>query len=90
MTVGPVLELIMGSRSNVDLPLFHDPGLRALLLAPSIFDDLLYTDLTREPRLERPPSQLLDDLLDNTDLTVDPGVEKPAENAGLGGNWDRL
>lgn len=117
MTIGPVLELMMTSSRNVDLPMLHDTvlnaeentslhpqelpilhsrelpmlhsqdmGLRILLGAPSMLDKPVYADLVpesrndsrnesrNESRRERPPSQLLDDLLDGVDFTLDPGV----------------
>lgn len=117
MTIGPVLELMMTSSRNVDLPMIYDTvlhaeenttlhpqeipilhsrelpmlhsqdmGLRILLGAPSVLDKPVYADLVPESRndsrnesrngsrRERPPSQLLDDLLDGVDLTLDPGA----------------
>lgn len=67
----------------------QETGLRLLFTAPSVLDKPVYADLVgsrtdsrpdsrtdsrKEIRRERPPSQLLDDLLDGVDVTLDPGT----------------
>lgn len=88
MTFGPVLELMMtSSRSNLELPMLHsqETSLRILLTAPSVLDMPVYADLLSDSRTEqrseprselrkeRPPSQLLDELLEGVH-TLDPGM----------------
>lgn len=70
MTISPVLELMMhSSRSNLELPLFHSPDSTIdspVLMGDPTCPDTFLTDsrAERDPaRRERPPSQVLDDML---------------------------
>lgn len=59
MYISPVLEL-MKSRSNLDLPLLHPGDLSLGMDSPSTGS----MSTPQEKKRERPPSQILDDLLD--------------------------
>lgn len=74
MTISPVLEMMQGLRSQVDLTLLH-PSLDSAAyhneLPPASFPESGLSNKSK--RLERPPSQVLDDLLSGIDLSKDPG-----------------
>lgn len=68
MTIGPVFELMLSSsRSNLDLPLLHQSEMNLRMLIHAL-DDSVNVNLPKDTRMERPPSKLLDDLLDDAEL----------------------
>lgn len=73
MTISPILDMMHGLRSQLDLPLLH-PNTDFSHMDSSLPSPQLSTTppTNSKPHRERPPSQYLDDLLDGIDFDTYP------------------
>lgn len=67
------LRMLFNAPSVLDMPVYADLVGSRTDSRPDSRNDIR-TDSRKESRRERPPSQLLDDLLDGVDVTLDPGT----------------
>lgn len=72
MTISPILDMMQSLRSQIDLPLLHpNADFSHASLAPSQHGTL-EPSAKAKSRRDRPPSQLLDELLDGIDFDTYP------------------